>query len=171
MRDASGRAVWLQGTLIDITERRAMEKRLKEEQSFIRRMVASFPDLIAVLDRDGRFIYISDHVEKVFGWQPSQYVGRVFGTRANPEDKAKLHAMFQRVVRGEESQGQVEFRSPHADGSWRDLLLTARPFFDEDGKIGGLVTSARDITERKKMEEALRQSEERVRLMVEGVTD
>lgn len=171
IRDASGRPVRLQGTLIDITERREMEKRLQQEQSFIRRMVASFPDLIAVLDRDGRFIYISDHVEKVLGWQPNQYVGRVFGTRANPEDKAKLHAMFQRVVKGEESQGQVEFRSPHADGSWRDLLLTARPFFDEDGKIGGLVTSARDITERKRMEEALRASEERVRLMVDGVTD
>jgi two-component system, cell cycle sensor histidine kinase and response regulator CckA len=171
MRDASGRPVRLQGTLIDITERREMEKRLQQEQSFIRRMVASFPDLIAVLDRQGRFIYISDHVEKVLGWRPSQYVGRVFGTRANAEDKAKLHGMFQRVVKGEESQGQVEFRSPHADGSWRDLLLTARPFFDEDGKIGGLVTSARDITERKRMEEALRESEERVRLMVEGVTD
>ncbi len=171
IRDASGRPVRLQGTLIDITERREMEKRLQQEQSFIRRMVASFPDLIAVLDRDGRFIYISDHVEKVLGWPPTQYVGRIFGTRANPEDKAKLHAMFQRVVRGEESQGQVEFRSPHADGSFRDLLLTARPFFDEDGKVGGLVTSARDITERKKMEEALRESEERVRLMVEGVAD
>jgi PAS domain S-box-containing protein len=171
MRDASGRPVRLQGTLIDITERREMEKRLQQEQSFTRRMVASFPDLIAVLDRDGRFIYISDHVEKVLGWQPTQYVGRMFGTRANPEDKEKLHAMFQRVVRGEESQGQVEFRSPHADGSFRDLLLTARPFFDEDGKVSGLVTSARDITERKKIEEALRESEERVRLMVEGVTD
>jgi PAS domain S-box-containing protein len=171
MRDASGRAVRLQGTLIDITERREMEKRLQQEQSFIRRMVASFPDLIAVLDREGRFIYISDHVEKVLGWPPTQYVGRVFGTRANEDDKARLHSMFQRVVRGEESLGQVEFRSPHADGSWRDLLLTARPFFDEDGKIGGLVTAARDITERKRMEEALRESEERIRLMVDGVTD
>jgi PAS domain S-box-containing protein len=171
MRDASGRAVRLQGTLIDITERREMEKRLQQEQSFIRRMVASFPDLIAVLDREGRFIYISDHVEKVLGWPPTQYVGRVFGTRANEEDKTRLHSMFQRVVRGEESLGQVEFRSPHADGSWRDLLLTARPFFDEDGKIGGLVTAARDITERKRMEEALRESEERIRLMVDGVTD
>jgi PAS domain S-box-containing protein len=171
MRDAAGRPVRLQGTLIDITQRREMEKRLQQEQSFIRRMVASFPDLIAVLDREGRFIYVSDHVERVLGWPPTQYVGRMFGTRASAEDKAKLHGMFQRVVRGEESLGQVEFRSPHADGSWRDLLLTARPFFDDDGKISGLVTAARDITERKRMEEALRESEERVRLMVEGVTD
>jgi two-component system cell cycle sensor histidine kinase/response regulator CckA len=171
MRDASGRPVRLQGTLVDVTERREMEKRLLQEQSFIRRMVASFPDLLAVLDRDARFLYISDHVETVLGRQPADFVGSVFGERANPEDRAKLHALFQRVVRGEEAQGQVEFRSPHADGSWRDLLLTARPFFGDDGTISGLVTSARDITGRKRMEQELHQSEERVRLMVEGVTD
>jgi PAS domain S-box-containing protein len=171
IRDASGRAFRFQGTLIDITERREMEKRLHQEQSFIRRMVASFPDLIGVLDREERFIYISDHVEKVLGFPASQYVGRVFGAPVGEEDKARLHDMFQRIVRGELSQGQIEFRSPHADGSWRDLLLMARPFFDEDGKINGLVTSARDITERKRMEQALRESEERVRLMVEGVVD
>jgi PAS domain S-box-containing protein len=171
IRDASGRPVRLQGTLIDITERREMEKRLEQEQSFTRRLVASFPDLVAVLDREGRFIYISDHVEKVLGWKSSEYVGRVFGTRANAQDRANLQLMFQRIVRGEETLGQVEFRSPHADGSSRDLLLAARPFFDEDGQIGGLVTAARDVTERKKMEEALRESEERFRLMVDGVTD
>jgi PAS domain S-box-containing protein len=171
MRDASGRAVRLQGTLIDITKRREMEKRLEEEQSFTRRLVAGFPDLVAVLDREGRFIYISDHVETVLGWKPANYVGRVFGTRANEDDKAKLHEMFQRVVRGEDAVGLVEFRSPHADGTFRDLLLTARPFFDEEGKICGLVTAARDISERKRMEQALRESEERVRLMIEGVSD
>jgi two-component system, cell cycle sensor histidine kinase and response regulator CckA len=171
MRDASGRAVRLQGTLIDITQRRAMEKRLQEEQSFTQRLVAGFPDLVAVLDREGRFIYISDQVEKVLGWKPATYVGRLFGTRANEEDKAKLHAMFERIVEGADTVGQVEFRSPHADGTFRDLLLTARPFFDEDGKIGGLVTATRDISERKRMEQALRESEERIRLMIEGVSD
>jgi PAS domain S-box-containing protein len=171
MRDASGRPIRMHGTLIDITERREMERRLQQEQSFIRRIVASFPEMIAVLDREGRFIYVSDHVERVLGWPASQYVGRDFGTRSSEEDKAKLHRTFQRIVRGEDNLGQVEFRSPHADGSSRDLLLTARPFFDDDGKISGLVTCTRDITERKRMEEALRDSEERVRLMVEGVTD
>jgi PAS domain S-box-containing protein len=171
MRDASGHAVRLQGTLIDITQRREMERRLEEEQSFTQRLVAGFPDLVAVLDREGRFIYISDQVETVLGWKPTDYVGRLFGTRANEEDKHKLHTMFQRVVEGTDSMGQVEFRSPHADGTYRDLLLTARPFFDDDGKIGGLVTATRDISERKRMEQALRDSEERIRLMIEGVSD
>jgi PAS domain S-box-containing protein len=171
MRDASGRPVRLQGTLIDITQRREMERRLAEEQSFTRRLVAGFPDLVAVLDREGRFIYISDHVEAVLGWKAASYVGRLFAARANDEDRANLHAMFQRIVGGEDAVGQAEFRAPHADGTWRDLLLTARPFFDEEGKVCGLVTAAHDISERKRMEQALRESEERVRLMIEGVSD
>jgi PAS domain S-box-containing protein len=170
-RDASGRAVRLQGTLIDITQRREMEKRLEEEQSFTRRLVAGFPDLVAVLDREGKFIYISDHVEKVLGWKSDDYVGRMFGTRANEEDKAKLHAMFRRIVSGEDAEGQVEFRSPHADGTYRDLLLTARPFFDEEGKICGLVTAARDISERKRMEQKLRQEQQFVKSLVECFPD
>ena len=171
MRDASGRAVRLQGTLIDITQRREMEKRLEEEQSFTRRLVAGFPDLVAVLDREGNFIYISDHVEKVLGWKSDDYVGRMFGTRANEEDKDKLHAMFRRIVSGEDAEGQVEFRSPHADGTYRDLLLTARPFFDEEGKICGLVTAARDISERKRMEQKLRQEQQFVKSLVECFPD
>jgi PAS domain S-box-containing protein len=171
MRDASGRAVRLQGTLIDITQRREMEKRLEEEQSFTRRLVAGFPDLVAVLDREGKFIYISDHVEKVLGWKSDAYVGRMFGTRANEEDRDKLHAMFRRIVSGEDGEGQVEFRSPHADGTYRDLLLTARPFFDEEGKICGLVTAARDVSERKRMEQKLRQEQQFVKSLVECFPD
>ena len=170
-RDTSGKIVRLQGTLIDITQRREMERRLEEEQSFTHRLVAGFPDLVAVLDPEGRFIYISDQVESVLGWKPADYVGRLFGTRANEEDKHKLDKMLKRIVDGTETISQVEFRSPHADGTYRDLLLTARPFFAEDGKIAGLVTAARDISERKRMEQALRDSEESVRLMIEGVSD
>ena len=155
----------------DVTEQREMEKRLAEEQSFTRRLVAGFPDLVAVLDRDGRFIYISDQVEKVSGFQAADYVGQLFGSRANAEDEAKLRETFQRIVSGEAAEGQVEFRSRHADGTSRDLLLTAHPFFDEDGKICGIVTATRDISERKRMEQKLRESEESLRLMIEGVSD
>ena len=155
----------------DITQRREMEKRLAEEQSFTRRLVAGFPDLVAVLDRDGRFIYISDQVERVSGYKASDYVGHAFGKRANAEDRAKLETTFERIVSGQETEGQVEFRSPHADGTYRDLLMTARPFFDEDGKISGIVTATRDITGRKQMEQKLRESEESLRFMIEGVRD
>ncbi len=53
MRDTFGNVARLQGTLVDVTERREIERQLHQEQEFVRRLVANFPDLIAVLDRDG----------------------------------------------------------------------------------------------------------------------
>ena len=155
----------------DVTDHREMEKRLAEEQSFTRRLVAGFPDLVAVLDREGQFIYVSDHVEKVTGFKAQSYVGRVFGARANEEDQHKLHAMFESIIRGETAEAQVEFRSSHADGGFRDLLLTARPFYDEEGRICGLVTATRDISERKRMEKKLQQEQQFVKSLVECFPD
>jgi PAS domain S-box-containing protein len=159
IRDASGRAVRLQGTIVDITERLEIEKRLHREQEFSRRLVENFPDLIAVVDREGRFTYISDQVKGVLGRSPDEFIGGRWGARAGAEDQAKIDDLFKRVIRGNESRAQVEFRAPHADGSWRDLVLTARPLFDERGEISGVVTSARDVTEERQREQQLAQNE------------
>ena len=166
IRDASGRPIRLQGTLVDVTERREMEKRLQEEQGFVRRLVENFPDLIAVLDREGRFTYISGDVQNILGRSPREFIGGVFGQRANEEDRAKLHAMLQKVIRGEETRAQVEFRAPHKDGRWRVLLATASPLFDENGKISGVVTSARDITEARETEKQLHREQEFARRLI-----
>jgi PAS domain S-box-containing protein len=169
--DASGRAVRLQGTIVDITERLEIEKRLRQEQEFSRRLIANFPDLIAVLDVQGKFTYISDQVQKILGRSPQEYLGGEFGVRANPEDKVKIDAMCQRVIRGEVPRAQVEFRAPHTDGTWRVLLVTAGPLFDEDGKISGVVTSARDVTEHHEIERRLHQEQEFVRRLIECFPD
>ena len=159
IRDASGRPVRLQGTIIDITERLEIEKRLHKEQEFSRRLVANFPDLIAVVDREGRFTYISDQVKTMLGRSPEEYIGGRWGARASAEDQEKIDSLLQRVLRGSETRAQVEFRAPHTDGGWRDLVLTASPLFDERGEITGVVTSARDVTEERQFEHQLAQNE------------
>ncbi|HKV04533.1 MAG TPA: PAS domain S-box protein [Candidatus Acidoferrales bacterium] len=159
IRDASGRPVRVQGTIVDITDRKEMEQRLRNEQDFVRRFVASFPDLIAVLDREMRFTYIGGQVESILGRTPKEYIGGVFGARASEEDRLRLHQMFERVIRGDEVRAQVEFRAPHTDGTWRILLATASPLFDAHGQISGVVTSARDVTEAKQVEQQLAQKD------------
>ena len=57
----------MQGTLVDITERIEIEARLHQEQEFVRRLVASFPDMIAVMDFEGRFTFVSPRVEDILG--------------------------------------------------------------------------------------------------------
>jgi PAS domain S-box-containing protein len=154
VRDTFGRVARLQGTLVDITERREMERKLRQEQEFVRRLIANFPDLIAVFDREGRFTYVSQSVRDILGGQPEDYIGHTLGSRAPREDQLKLAEMFESVIAGQ-SSAQVEVRTRHTDGAWKILRASAGPLFDEAGKITGVVASARDVTEAKLIEQQL----------------
>jgi PAS domain S-box-containing protein len=159
IRDTFGNIARLQGTLVDITERREMEKRLHQEQEFVRRLVANFPDLIAVFDREGHFSYVSQNVKDVLGGVPEQYIGVSVIDRADSEDRPKLASMFQNILSGAEASEQIEFRALHTDGSWKILRSSAGPLFDEAGKITGMVASVRDVTESRQIEQQLAQKE------------
>lgn len=159
MRDASGRLVQLQGTVVDITDRLEIEQRLRREQEFVRRLVASFPDLIAVLDLEARFTYVSQRVQDALGYPAQTLIGMTMGTRAHPEDQARLQEIFHRIIIGQEPSAQFEYRTGHADGTWRTLRASAAPLFDEAGEISGVVASARDVTEVKQSERELVQKD------------
>jgi PAS domain S-box-containing protein len=159
VRDTFGRVTRLQGTLVDITERREMEKKLHHEQEFVRRLVANFPDLIAVFDRNGRFTYVSQSVKDILGGTPEQYIGHTLSSRASREDQRKLAEMFESVISGNEPAAQLEIRARHTLGQWKILRTSAGPLFDEAGMITGVVASARDVTEAKLIEQRLAQKE------------
>ena len=159
VRDTFGRINRLQGTLVDITERREIEKKLHQEQEFVRRLVANFPDLIAVFDKEGRFTYVSQSVKDVLGGTPEEYIGETLVHRAGREDQRGLAEMFQNIIAGTQSSTQKEVRVRHADGSWKILRASAGPLYDEAGNISGIVASARDVTESKLIEEQLAQKE------------
>lgn len=159
IRDASGRLVQLQGTLVDVTERLEIEQRLRREQDFVRRLVANFPDLIAVFDATGHFTYVSRRVEEAVGYPPEALIGTSIGTRAHPEDQPRLQEVFRRIISGQVPNAELEYRTTHVDGSWRTFRTSAAPLFDEAGKITGVVASARDITESKQSERELAQKD------------
>ena len=159
IRDMFGRLVRLQGTLVDVTERLEIKKRLHDEEEFVRRLVASFPDIIAVLDREGEFTFVSPRIEEVLGEPAHKYIGESLGARAHVDDRPKLLEMFRNVMEGRGTHFQCEFRSMHADGNWRTLRASAGPLFDEAGNIAGVVASARDVTESKLSEQQLMQKE------------
>jgi len=159
IRDTFGRIVRLQGTLVDITERREIEKRLHQEQEFVRHLIACFPDMIAVFDASGRFTYVSPRVYEVLGATPAEFVGQPHLFGVHPDDQPKVAEAFRQVMARENSSTQMEFRARHADGTWRMLRASAGPLFDADQKISGVVSSARDITEARTFEQQLLQKE------------
>jgi PAS domain S-box-containing protein len=147
IRDASGNLVHIQATLRDVTEQRLMEHELHKEREFGRRLVACFPDVIALLDIQARFTYVSESVRAVLGHSPSFLLGQRLGSQSSPEDRAKLDSMMASLLSGASVRGQVEVQTTHADGTRRSFRISAAPLLDESGKITGIVTSGRDVTE------------------------
>ena len=159
VRDTFGRTIRMQGTLVDISERIEIEARLHQEQEFVRRLVASFPDLIAVMDLDGRLTFVSPRIQEVLGRLPQDLIGRVLWAQIHRDDAAQLTSAFRQLANGEQAHVQLEYRTKHADGSWRMLRASASPLFDASGKINGVVASARDVTETRAAEKQQLQKE------------
>ncbi len=159
-RDASGRLIRLQGTLVDITQRRReMQKRLHEGQEFARRLVESLPDGIVVLDTQGHYTFVSSRVRELLGYAPEELLGKVLGRLTHPDDRVPALELFHNLIAGRCSSGKVEYRAQHKDGSWRTFRANISPLFDADGKIAGVVASVRDVTESKRLEQQVVQSE------------
>lgn len=159
IRDTFGRLVRLQGTLVDVTERFEIKRRLHEEQEFVRRLIDNFPDLIVVFNREGRFTYVSPRIHEILGAKPEDFVGQPHYIGVHSEDRSRTAEAFRRLISGETQSVQMEFRAPHADGSWRLVRASSGPLFDADGQINGIVSSVRDITESKRSEQQMAQKE------------
>lgn len=171
IRDATGEFVRFQGSLEDITERGLMERRLREEQEFVRRLVACFPDIIVVLDTSGRYTFVSPRVQEFLGYTPDDFLGASMQDRPHPEDRDSVLKFFRSLTSGEVSFGAVEYRTAHKNGGWRTVRANASPLTNAEGKIIGIVASARDVTESKRLEQQLIQSEKLAAIgqMVSGV--
>jgi len=158
-RDTAGDVLRIQGTIVDVSERRQMEVHLRKEQEFVRSLVASFPDVIAVLDLTGVYTFMSPLVQDVLGRPATDFLGKSLGESVHPDDAAKLRSTFQKVALGQGTDSQFEYRTKHANGTWRVLRASASPLYDAGGKISGVVASARDVTESKRTEQQASQKE------------
>ena len=159
VRDSAGRVVRYQGCLVDITERRAMEKRLYQQQEFARRLVDSFPDLILVVDANRRYNFVSPKVKEIIGFDAAEVTGLSFGERVVPDERPALLSLFEDVLAARKLFGSVEIGVRHKEGGIRRLRCHFSPLYAESGTIEGVVISARDVTEVKRLEEQLIQAE------------
>jgi PAS domain S-box-containing protein len=158
-RDSAGRIVRLQATIVDVTERIEIEQRLHKEQEFVRQLVASFPDMISVMDREGRVTFSSPRTTQILGYSLEQLTGGDFGSAIHRDDLPEIKEMFRKLTTGETASVLCEYRTRHSDGSWRILRASASPLYDSGKKISGVVASVRDVTEVKNTEKQLVQKE------------
>jgi PAS domain S-box-containing protein len=155
--DAAGNIIRYQGTLVDITEKRKMERQLAQGEEFRRRLLESFPDLILVVDLEERYTFASSRSKDLLGCEPQEMLGKKITDFE--EHSPELASLYRGVVSGQEALGSAEYGARHQDGSWRTMRASGSPLVDDEGKINGVIISVRDITIERKLEQQIVQSE------------
>jgi PAS domain S-box-containing protein len=155
--DTAGAIVRYQGTLIDVTERRRMEAQLKQQEQFRQRLLEAFPDLILVIDLQGRYRFVSSRIRDLLGYRPEEMLGK-------DVEESKTHSpeflvLYHSVASGRQVFSSGEFGALNRSGDWRRMRASASQFFDAENKLAGVIMSVRDITLEKKFEEQIIQSE------------
>jgi PAS domain S-box-containing protein len=153
----AGRIVRYQGTLVDVTDKRAMERQLRRQEEFQRHLLESFPDLILVLDLKERFSFVSTRIKDLLGYGPERFLGKTI--EETQDSSPELVALYRSVALGETSLASKEYGAQHKDGTWRTMLGMASPLLDAEDKPTGVIISVRDITVEKKLEQQIIQSE------------
>ncbi|HKH09986.1 MAG TPA: PAS domain S-box protein [Rubrobacter sp.] len=164
LRDEAGRPLLRHGVLLDITERKRAEEALRRSEERLRSLIQNAPDVIVVLDAEGRILYDGPSIQRVLGYEPGERVGSKGLDYVHPEDVARAAQTLAETLGSPGAEVPVEYRLRHKDGSWRHFEATRTNLLD-DPAIGGIVINCRDVTERRRAEGALRRSEERHRLV------
>ena len=155
--DTSGNIIRYQGTLVDITEKRKMERQLEHQEGFRRRLLESFPDLILVVDLEERYTFVSARSRDLLGYRPEDMLGKKI---TDLEDhSADLASLYRTIVSGQQAFGAAEYGARHRDGNWQTMRAAGSQLSDAEGKINGVIISVRDITIERKLEQQVVQSE------------
>jgi PAS domain S-box-containing protein len=170
MRDAEGTPLYFISQMQDITERKQAEEALARSENRLRTIIETEPECVKVLGMDGSLLEMNpaglsmieaDSLEQVRGKPVYEYIAT--------EHRTAFVALTESVLHG--GSGTLEFEFVGLKGTSRWLDTHAVPLRDPRGEIAGLLAITRDITERKKNEEALRQSERLYRAVIEQATE
>jgi PAS domain S-box-containing protein len=154
----------------DVTERRRAEKGLMRSEERLRSLVRYASDIIMILDAKGITLYESPAVERVLGFRPEDRIGTNALARVHPDDLQAVKSKFAALLEKPDSRLSVEYRARDKDGNWRCFEAIGTNLLD-DPIIRGIVVNTRDITERRRVEGALRESEERFRWTFEQAAE
>jgi diguanylate cyclase (GGDEF)-like protein/PAS domain S-box-containing protein len=185
VKDKMGRLFWVEANMRkayigsqerliiterDISERKWIEDVLKKNERRLRLITNNMLDLITAVDLNGNFEYISSSHSDVLGYESEEYIKKWGIDLIHPDDREKILQTIRETFTEKKHQ-VAESRILHADGHYVWLETVVDQLLDEEQKLAGVVFSSRDITERKKAEKALLNSEEKYRQILENIDD
>ncbi len=153
----------------DITERKRTEEAFMASEHRFRMMAEASPDYIFQTDKQGKTIYCSPSIERILGYTVDERQGKKFLSIVSSSEISMAKTLFRKVISGETIKN-LEINLFHKNGRTVPIEVSVVPFF-ENGEVTGVFGIARDITKRKQVEEALQQSDETARALLNAYVD
>jgi two-component system cell cycle sensor histidine kinase/response regulator CckA len=171
LRDAAGNIVGAIESIRDITERKKTEEALREGEEKYRAIIENMQEGYHEVDIKGNFTFLNESMCKMLGYEREELLGMNNRQYADEENTRKVYQVYNRVYRTGEPVKNFEWQIIRKDGDRRDIEVSISLIRDAEGHPTGFRGIVRDITERKRAEEKLRESEEQYRLLVENAND
>ena len=171
VRDAGGKPIRFVGSSVDITDRKRAEEALRESEERFRGTFENAAVGIAHTHPEGRFLRVNEKFCAIVGYPREELLEKTWHDITHPDDLAASIDVSAAALRGESPGLPLEKRYLRKDGSlvWGELVISLQR--DAAGAPGYLIAIIQDISQRKRLEEALRESEKRFRTFVDHATD
>ncbi len=179
VRDESRKPVSILATARDITDRKKAEIALRESERLYRLLADNSTEIIGIIGLDGQTMsYVSPAVERLRGFTVEEILSMPLESMMTPSSYALVVKTLAEELEKDGKPGvdpdrfvTLELEQLHKNGSTIWTEMAARFIRDENGKPASILSTARDITDRKKAEIALRESEEKFRTLVEKTSE
>jgi PAS domain S-box-containing protein len=155
----------------DITDKRRIEDALKGTEERFRAIVESSSDWIWEVDTDMVYTYASPKVKDLLGYDPEEIEGRHYLEFKDADEAGRIRGRFEETAATARPFLGIETKNLRKDGTPVVLETSGVPFFDAKGRLAGYRGIDRDITNRKKITDALGRSEERYRTTIDAMQD
>jgi PAS domain S-box-containing protein len=158
VKDAEGKIIYFEGSLLDITERKRAEEALQDARSFLQQVVDTSPTMIFVVDGQGRVVFVNQYTAQYYGSTPEELISKSKqDVHRQPSEAKQFVSDDQEVIRTRRKIVKEELNTaPNGEQHWFHTVKV--PLVRPNGTVEVLGIST-DITERKRLEEQLRQSQ------------
>ena len=167
VKDASGRTIRTFGANQDVTERRLAEQALRDSEERLRTAMESSPIGMAIVATDGRLLAVNPALSEILGYTRHELLERTSQELTHPDDLTRDLAQVERLLAGDDDTYQIERRYIRADGVDIHAQLNVSLVRDDEGQPLHFFSQVQDVTERVRAEAEIRESNTRLRLVME----
>jgi PAS domain S-box-containing protein len=167
----NGKTVAIVGALADITSRKRAQEELRASEEKYRTILESIDEGYFEIDLAGNFTFHNEALRRTMGYSGEELLGMNNRQYSSPATAARMYQSFNQVYRTEKSASITDYEIIRKDGEKRIVSLSASLMRDSAGQPNGFRGVVRDMTERRRAEKVLKESEERYRLLADHVTD